>query len=231
LRTLVHLLGALVRALPEWVVVQLPGEAGMALRQAVYGRRMRHLGRDVLFEPGVQLIGAEHMSFGDGCWIDRYAVLIAGPPDAAGRRITRRENGAFTHAEGELVVGPGCHIAPHTVISAHGGVSIGRNTTIAAGGRVYSFTHHHADPGDPADDFPYRFSSRAPAGEQSLIAAPVVIGDDAAVGLNSVVLPGSTIGDRTWVGAASLVRGELPADAIAVGVPARPRPRRGGDGA
>jgi acetyltransferase-like isoleucine patch superfamily enzyme len=226
LSSLLHLLGALAQALPEWLIVNLPGEAGQALRQVVYRRRVRALGEDVIFEAGVQLVGAEHMRFGDGCLIDRYAVLIAGPPDAAGRRITRRPNAAYAGAEGELTIGSGCHIAPHTVISAHGGVSIGRNTTVAAGARVYSFTHHHANPDDPADGFPYRFSSRAPAAEQSLVAAPVAIGDDAAVGLNAVVLPGSTIGDRTWVGAAALVRGELPADAIAVGVPARARPRR-----
>lgn len=227
LASILHLLGALSAALPEWVIVNLPGEAGHALRQVVYRRRVRHLGSNVIFETGVQLVGAEHMSFGDDCWIDHYAVLLAGPPGDAGRRVTRRPNAAYAGTEGELTVGPGCHIATHTVISAHGGVRIGRNTTIAAGGRVYSLTHHHANADDPADGFPYRFSSRAPAGEQSLIASPVWIGDDAGVGLNAVVLPGSTIGDRTWVGAASLVRGELPADAIAVGVPARPRPRAG----
>lgn len=225
-RTLLRLSASALRALPELVVVGLPGEAGHALRQLVYGRRVRSMGRNVIFEPGVQLVDPQHMSFGDNCWIDRYAVLLAGPPGDAERIVSRRINPAFGHAEGDLVVGENCHIAPHTVISAHGGVSIGRNTTVAAGARVYSLSHHHANPNDPDDPFPYRFSSKAPAQEQALISSPVVIGDDAAIGLNAVVLPGSHVGDRTWVGAASLVRDTLPDNVIAVGSPARPHGQR-----
>lgn len=225
-RTALHLLASALRALPQSVVVWLPGDAGVALRQLVYGRTMRSLGRNVVFEPGVQLVNPQHMSFGDNCWIDRYAVLLAGPPEEDGRIVSRTPNAAFTHAEGELAVAENCHIAPHTVISAHGGVQIGRNTTVAAGARVYSFSHHHANLEDPEDRFPYRFSSKAPPQEQALISAPVVIGDDAAIGLNTVVLPGSTVGDRAWVGAGSLVRGEIPADAIATGTPAAPSRRR-----
>lgn len=223
------LAGALLRALPEWLVVGLPGDAGIALRHAVYRRRLRHLGRDVVFETGVRLVGPEWMSIGDNCWIDKDVVLLAGPPGRGARRVTRRENPAFAHREGELVVGPNCHIAAHAVVSAHGGVSIGADTTIAAGARVYSLSHHHRNLSDDGDVFPYRFSSKAPPEHQALLSAPVVVGNAAAVGLNSVVLPGSTVGDRAWLGALSLLRGAVEPGTIAAGSPAGVIGRRPGE--
>lgn len=72
----------------------------------------------------------------------------------------------------------------------------------------------------------FKFSSCAPAEEQSLIAGPVVLEDASAIGLHSVVLPGSTVGRNTWVAVGSVVRGALPPDSIAGGDPAvvlRPR--------
>jgi maltose O-acetyltransferase len=50
--------------------------------------------------------------------------------------------------------------------------------------------------------------------------ARVVIGKRAFVGAGSVILPGSTIGDNAVVGAGSVVRGDVPADSVAVGNPA-----------
>jgi acetyltransferase-like isoleucine patch superfamily enzyme len=219
-RTLVHLLGSFARALPEWVIVNLPGEAGMALRQVVYRRRVRHLGRDVIFEPGVQLVGAEHMSFGDNCWIDKYVVLLAGPPDRGERIIARKDNPDFAVAEGELVIGPNTHIASHVVVSAHGGVTIGANAGVASGARVYSLSHHYRNPLDRSDSFEYRFTPKAPPSEQALISAPVVLGDNTAVGLNAVVLPGSTVGEGSWLGSGAQLRGRLPPGSIASGSPA-----------
>jgi acetyltransferase-like isoleucine patch superfamily enzyme len=50
---------------------------------------------------------------------------------------------------------------------------------------------------------------------------PVVIGDGCYLGAGAIVLPGATIGEGAVIGAGSLVRGEIPAGAIAVGSPAR----------
>jgi maltose O-acetyltransferase len=50
---------------------------------------------------------------------------------------------------------------------------------------------------------------------------PVVIGEGCYLGAGAIVLPGSTIGDGAIVGAGSVVRGEIPAEMIAAGNPAR----------
>ena len=52
-------------------------------------------------------------------------------------------------------------------------------------------------------------------------AKPVRIGDDVWIGGNVTILPGVTIGDRAVIGAGSVVTEDIPADSVAVGVPAR----------
>ena len=52
-------------------------------------------------------------------------------------------------------------------------------------------------------------------------AKPVRIGNDVWIGGNVTILPGVTIGDRAVIGAGSVVTEDIPADCVAVGVPAR----------
>lgn len=51
--------------------------------------------------------------------------------------------------------------------------------------------------------------------------APIIIGDDVLIGMNTIVLKGAIIGDRTVIGAGSVVTGIIPPDCIAAGNPAR----------
>lgn len=49
--------------------------------------------------------------------------------------------------------------------------------------------------------------------------APVIIGDDVWIGANCQILKGVTIGNRSIIGAGSVVTKDIPADCIAVGNP------------
>jgi acetyltransferase-like isoleucine patch superfamily enzyme len=228
LRHKAQVLASLVRGLRDLVVVYLPGPAGGSLRVRYYKKRFRFLGKNVLIDVGAHFVNPEYMSIGDNCWIDKYVVLMAGPPVEGKRKIARRANADFHHREGDLVVGRNCHIASHVVINAHGGVSIGENSTVAAGAKVVSLSHHYRNLADPSDQFRYRFGSRAPEAEQALISSPVVIGENAALATNAVMLPGSSIGRDSWVGAGSLVRDAIQAGCIAWGTPAKPVKTRPG---
>jgi maltose O-acetyltransferase len=50
---------------------------------------------------------------------------------------------------------------------------------------------------------------------------PITLGDNVWLGGGVVVCPGVTIGENTVVGAGSVVTRDLPADVVAIGVPAR----------
>ena len=52
-------------------------------------------------------------------------------------------------------------------------------------------------------------------------AKPVRIGNDVWIGGNVTILPGVTIGDNVVVGAGAVVTHDLPANSLALGVPAR----------
>lgn len=56
-----------------------------------------------------------------------------------------------------------------------------------------------------------------------------VIGDDVYLGVGSKVLGGISVGDNVSVGANAVVVKDVPADSVAVGVPARVLPKRRGE--
>lgn len=220
LRLLSHLT-ALPGGLAEWLIADMPGALGRRLRRAYWGRRLRHMGQGVQIDTGVRIVNPGHVSIGDNCWLDHGAQIIAGPPRPGDRRLWQGDNPDFTGTVGEVRLGRNVHVANFCVLQGHGGLQIGDNITTASGSKVYSMSHHHANPADPSDRHKYKFSTMAPARDQSLVAAPVVLQDDAALGLNSVVLPGVTLGAGSWVAAGSVVTRSLPANVLAGGAPAR----------
>jgi acetyltransferase-like isoleucine patch superfamily enzyme len=207
-----------------WVVLfpiqYVPGAVGNGMRSLVWRFFLGSMGKRVKIDVGVQFVNPGYIFIGDKTWIDKYAVLIAGPPYEGKRIFCRKPNQDFLAKEGTLHIGSRCHVAPHSLIQAHGGVWIGNELTIASGSRIYSMSHHYRPLDQPQRRF-YRFSTYAEEEDQALIVSPVVIKSGAAVGLNTVVLPGSTIGENSWVGANSLVQGVIPPNSVASGVPAK----------
>lgn len=85
-------------------------------------------------------------------------------------------------------------------------VTIGSRTLFGPNVQVYTATH-------PTD-----WQVRASGLE---FAKPIVIGEDVWVGGSAVICPGVTIGDRTIIGAGSVVTRDIPADVFAAGNPCR----------
>ncbi len=52
-------------------------------------------------------------------------------------------------------------------------------------------------------------------------SAPVIVGNNVFIGMNTLVLKGSRIGENSVIGAGSIVIGEIPPNVIAAGNPAR----------
>lgn len=85
-------------------------------------------------------------------------------------------------------------------------VTIGSRTLFGPNVQIYTATH------------PIDHKERASGVE---FAKPITIGEDVWVGGSVVICPGVTIGDRSVIGAGSVVTRNIPADVFAAGNPCR----------
>lgn len=108
-----------------------------------------------------------------------------------------------------LVVGPRTWIGQQAFLHAAGGLTIGERVGIGPGVKILTSTHRL--PADPA----------APIMDGELELAPVVLEDGCDLGVGAIVLPGVTVGRGAQIGAGAVVTRDVPAGAIAAGVPAR----------
>lgn len=119
-------------------------------------------------------------------------------PNATLRYGERIEIGARAH------IGENCSLWAG---ATHGRIVIGEDALF--GPRVYITASN------------YLYEAGSPVWRQPRVEKDVVIGADVWLGAGVVVLPGVTIGDGCIVAAGCVVTRDLPAGAVAVGVPAR----------
>lgn len=218
---LARIAGIIAADLAEWIVVSAPGSLGRAIRYQYYRRRLRFVGRGVKFDVGVRILNPGYVSIGDNTWIDNYVVILAGPPKAGDGPILNKLNPDFDLELGEVWIGCNVHISNFVVIQGHGGVKIGSDSAVASGSMLYSMSHHHSNLVDRSDRRKFKFTSMVERRKQSLICSPVVMGQDSALGLHSILLPGVTVGAGSWIGSGSVVSRSLPANVLASGNPAQ----------
>lgn len=85
-------------------------------------------------------------------------------------------------------------------------VVIGSRTLIGPNVQIYTATH------------PLNYKERAAGVE---FAKPVKIGEDVWIGGSAVICPGVSIGDRSVIGAGSVVTKDIPSDVFAAGNPCK----------
>lgn len=85
-------------------------------------------------------------------------------------------------------------------------VTIGDRTLFGPNVQIYAATH------------PNDYQERGSGVE---FAKPITIGEDVWVGGSAIICPGVTIGDRTIIGAGSVVTKDIPSDVFAAGNPCR----------
>ncbi len=86
-------------------------------------------------------------------------------------------------------------------------VEIGNHVAIAAG--VQFITHDGAAA--------WSFREELNGG----VFGKITIGNDVFIGMNSILLPGTNIGNNSIVGAGSVVRGKFPDNSVVIGNPAK----------
>lgn len=104
-----------------------------------------------------------------------------------------------------IIVGNNCRING-AYIHAKEKITIGNNCVIASGVSIIDSNGHQV------------CSSNRTVGRD--IAKPIVIGDNVWIGINSIILKGTTIGDNSIVSAGSVCKGAYPKNSIISGNPA-----------
>lgn len=97
-----------------------------------------------------------------------------------------------------------------TVLFAHKSITIGNHVKIGGNCILIDTDSHNKD-------YMIRRGQYTDWG----VAEPIVIEDDAFIGMNCLILKGVTIGARSIIAAGSVVTKSIPADCIAGGNPAR----------
>lgn len=155
------------------------------------------------------------------CWIIIGIVKYMPFPTAMKVRnfcykVALKKMGRYTNiADGVTIADPtrvsiGSNVSIHeyTFIGAVGEVTIGDYVMFATGCAIISDSHIFTQ-----RDIPMR--------KQGTVARPVVIEDDVWLGCKVTVLGGVRIGQGAVIGAGSVVTRDIPAYAVAMGVPCR----------
>lgn len=149
----------------------------------------------------LQLMESGRMEVGD----DFH--LVSEPRRSAITQFSRAQFTVFSGA----VIRLGRHVGLNgTALTAKRRIEIGDDTMIAANVIIVDSDFHAMWPPE------LRWTSSTKEFDKE-----VIIGRNVWIGMNTVVLKGSRIGDNSIIGAGSVVSGEIPANCIAAGNPAR----------
>ncbi len=137
---------------------------------------------------------------------------------------------SHVHPRARLTLGSGSAMAPNVSLRNGERISIGHDCHIGercflwagdATGKIVLGNYVSLAPGVFITASDYRFEPGVPFRQQSKNEKDIHIGNDVWLGANVVVTAGVTIGDGCIVGAGAVVTKSLPAQSIAVGVPAK----------
>jgi acetyltransferase-like isoleucine patch superfamily enzyme len=108
-----------------------------------------------------------------------------------------------------LIIGNNAGLSGTTIYCANA-ITIGNNVNLGGNVSIWDTDFHPLD-----------FEDRRAHIEERINTIPVMIGNDVFIGANAMVLKGVNIGDRSIIGAGSVVTKSIPADEIWAGNPAR----------
>ena len=134
-----------------------------------------------------------------------YRTLLADMIPGVADSVTILPPFHCDHGNG-LHLGEGVFVNYNAMMLDAGNITIGARTLIGPNCSLYTPQH------------PLDYKLRRKTLET---AYPITIGEDCWLGGNVTVCPGVTIGDRTVIGAGSMVTHDIPSDCIAAGNPCK----------
>jgi acetyltransferase-like isoleucine patch superfamily enzyme len=178
----------------------------------LYPALLGSCGRNVIFGQNVVLRHPHKIHLGNNIVIDDNCLLDAKGTTNLGIRIGDGvfvgRNTILSCKNGDIELADGANIGFNCELFSASRVTIGRQVLMAAYTYVIGGDHDFSDP------------SQAVLA-QTRTSAGVAIGDGAWLGAGAKILDGVRVGDHAVIGAGAVVRDDVPAYAVAVGMPAR----------
>jgi len=189
-----------------------PGALGLVIRKALYPMLLGSCGRNVVFGQHVVLRHPHKVHIGSNVVIDDNCLIDAKGDSNRGIRIGDGvfvgRNTILSCKNGDIELADEANLGFNCEVFSASRVTIGKSVLMAAYSYVIGGDHDFSDPSKPVLD-------------QGRTSAGVAIGDGVWMGAGAKILDGVSIGDGAVIGAGAVVRENVPALAIAVGVPAR----------
>lgn len=190
----------------------LPGALGLALRKVLYPKLLGACGRNVVFGQNVVLRHPHKIHIGDNVVVDDNCLLDAKGETNRGIRIGSGvfigRNTILSCKNGDIELADGANVGFNCELFSASTVRVGAGTLLAAYSYVIGGDHDFTDPSKSIL-------------EQGRTSDGVLIGAGAWIGAGAKVLDGVSIGDKAIIGAGAVVTRDVPAHAVAVGIPAK----------
>ena len=192
----------------------LGGALGLFLRMKLYPALFQSCGRKVVFGKNVTLRHPHKIVLGDGVVLDDNSVVDAKGADNRGivlrDRVYIGRNTILYCKNGDIEIGENVSFSANCVVFSSNKLVMKKNSVVAA--FAYLLSGGEYDLNDPT---PFALQ------KGTCTKGPLEIGEGCWIGAGARVLDGASLGDRCVLGAGAVANQPLPADAVAVGVPAR----------
>jgi len=153
----------------------------------------KSLGKNILISSDARIYGENNISIGSNVRIDDFVILSAG--------------------EGQIVIGNYVFLARNAHLSGRFGIELKDYSSVAANTVIYSASDDYSGETMTAQAVPEEY--------RSYHGGKVTLGKHVIVGSGSTILGPAEIGEGCSFGAMSLIKGDMAAWGIYVGIPAK----------
>ncbi len=177
-------------------IVSIVASVLKQIRQLPIRNKFKKCGKWASFGKLNRIVGGQNITIGDYCSFGNNLRIEA---------ISHYGGGRFSPS---IIIGNKVAINQNFHCTCASSIEIGNGTSITANCGVFDIIHPYEDINvNPRDAM--------------IESKPIKIGKDCLIGMNSVILPGTQLGNHCVVGANSTVSGTYPDYCVIAGSPAR----------
>ena len=183
---------------------------GCALKCWIFSDGIVFCGRWVVVEHGYQVKSGKSLILEDGVHMHALSEdgIVLGNQVTIAKYTVLSCTGVIANKGKGIRIGNNSAIGAQSFLGGQGGIFIGDDVIIGPQVKIFSENHNYKD-------------SQVPIRKQGESRIGVSIGNNCWIGAGVIILDGVTIGDGCVIAAGSVVSKSIPADSIAMGIPAK----------